>query len=148
MLEYLKQHNDVVTHSVIMHSHFLFRNHLCIVFELMQDTLYSKVIEQNTIGQAHSDVRGYAKKLIQALHELQQLGVIHADLKPENVLLRDDEVKLGDFGLSCFEHKTAITDVVQTILYRCPEAVLGAGISLTFCIYDDISCFNFFLRQF
>jgi serine/threonine protein kinase len=100
----------------------------------MQGSLYSKVIENNPNGRPHRDVRVCAKKLVQALHELRQLGVIHADLKPENILLRDDEVKLGDFGLSCFQDEAAATDVVQTIFYRCPEAVLGAGISLIYFI--------------
>jgi serine/threonine protein kinase len=55
------------------------------------------------------------------------LGLIHCDLKPENVLIRSYsrcEVKIIDFGSSCFvtDH---LTSYVQSRSYRAPEVILG-----------------------
>lgn len=44
-----------------------------------------------------------AKDGLKSLHEM---GIIHRDVKPENILLTNkDKVKIGDFGLSCFIEK-------------------------------------------
>ena len=44
--------------------------------------------------------------MLTALHYMHSLGIIHRDLKLENILMHDTgkdlmEVKIADFGLSC-----------------------------------------------
>jgi len=54
-------------------------------------------------------------------------GVIHCDLKPENILFTNDkadQIKVIDFGSSCFNFKTGFT-YVQSRYYRAPEKLLG-----------------------
>jgi serine/threonine protein kinase len=54
-------------------------------------------------------------------------GVIHCDLKPENILFTSDkcdQVKIIDFGSSCFHYKSGFT-YVQSRYYRAPEILLG-----------------------
>ena len=55
-----------------------------------------------------------------ALHYLGTIGVIHADLKPENIMLteRDTRVKLIDFGISLHVSKAKIGSEIQTMCYR------------------------------
>ena len=55
------------------------------------------------------------------------LGIIHCDIKPENIVLDDYDtgaVKLIDFGSSCFA-SDRLSTYVQSRSYRAPEVVLG-----------------------
>ena len=54
-------------------------------------------------------------------------GVIHCDIKPENILLCLDKktaVKIIDFGSSCFSGHQ-IYEYIQSRYYRAPEVILG-----------------------
>ena len=61
-------------------------------------------------------------------------GIIHADIKPENILLSNSilqkkfshsfDVKLVDFGSSCYFTDT-LTTYIQSKAYRAPEVIVG-----------------------
>ena len=51
-------------------------------------------------GMAESMVRAYTKQLLEAVNVLHDKGIIHRDIKGANILLADNGIKLGDFGLS------------------------------------------------
>ena len=60
---------------------------------------------------------------------LKHYGIMHCDLKPENVVLKKNEsnfVKLIDFGSAMFITDNTIHCEMQTLPYRAPEIVLGA----------------------
>ena len=59
---------------------------------------------------------------------MHRLGLIHCDLKPENIMIADfgePRVKLIDLGSSCFA-RDRLTTYVQSRSYRAPEVVLRA----------------------
>ena len=61
---------------------------------------------------------------------LQQVGLIHADLKPENIMLVDPvrqpyRVKVIDFGSASYVSKAACNTYLQSRYYRAPEIILG-----------------------
>jgi len=60
----------------------------------------------------------------------QQLGLIHADLKPENIMLVDPmrqpyRVKVIDFGSASHVSKAVCNTYLQSRYYRAPEIILG-----------------------
>ena len=77
-------------------------------------------------------LRVVAKQVLVALEFMHARGVIHCDVKPENIVLRRGDanarrrrVKVIDLGSSCFttDH---LSTYVQSRSYRAPEVVLGA----------------------
>lgn len=64
-----------------------FRNHLCIVFELLGDNLYDFIKANNFKGMSTNLIRKIASQLLVSLVFLSKQNIIHCDLKPENILL-------------------------------------------------------------
>ncbi len=92
--------------SVHLKRHFMFRNHLCLVFELLSYNLYDLLRNTNFRGVSLNLTRKFAQQLCTALLFLAtpELSIIHCDLKPENILLcnpKRSAIKIGDFGSSC-----------------------------------------------
>lgn len=50
-------------------------------------------------------------------------NVIHWDIKPENILLDDGEIKFSDFGWSIFSPESYRTTLCGTIEYLSPEMI-------------------------
>lgn len=74
-----------------------------------------------------SQVKLVAKQVSQGLKYMKNKGIIHCDIKPENILFTDDSTdgfKIIDFGNSCESYKTGFS-YVQSRMYRAPEIVLG-----------------------
>ncbi len=77
---------------------------LYIVMELLDgESLTDRIRREGRLAPA--DAAGLAVHLLSALHAAHDKGVIHRDLKPDNILLTRDEagrqhVKILDFGLS------------------------------------------------
>ena len=62
--------------------------------------------------------------------KLKQLGLIHADLKPENIMMVDPSrhpyrVKVIDFGSASHVSKAVPSTYLQSRYYRAPEIILG-----------------------
>ena len=84
----------------------MFRNHLCLVFELLSYNLYDLLRNTNFRGVSLNLTRKFAQQLCTALLFLAtpELSIIHCDLKPENILLcnpKRSAIKIVDFGSSC-----------------------------------------------
>ncbi len=91
-----------------------------------------------------------------ALQRASELGLVHRDIKPENILLtRKGEVKVADFGLSCWhegDHQqlnlTAPGVTMGTPLYMSPEQVEGKGVDPRTDIYSfGVTCYFMFTGQ-
>ncbi|KJE90477.1 hypothetical protein CAOG_08549 [Capsaspora owczarzaki ATCC 30864] len=71
------------------------------------------------------ETRRFARQLVSALDHIHQRGIVHRDMKPENLLLDDHmNIKLIDFGLSnIFEGKDALRTRCGSFEYSAPELI-------------------------
>jgi serine/threonine-protein kinase len=65
--------------------------------------------------------------VVEGLGAAHAAGLIHRDVKPENVLIADDgRIKIGDFGLArAITTTTSTGALIGTVAYLSPELVLG-----------------------
>ncbi|RNF00434.1 putative protein kinase [Trypanosoma rangeli] len=117
-------------------------NELFFVFEYMDGDLLGVIRKAKQI-QCHATaatappipypkIKGYIFQIFQSLAYLHQRGYFHRDMKPENLLVREDPisasqeiVKLADFGLvKEIRARPPFTDYISTRWYRAPELLL------------------------
>lgn len=65
--------------------------------------------------------------VVEGLGAAHSAGLIHRDVKPENVLIADDgRIKIGDFGLArAVTTSTSTGALIGTVAYLSPELVMG-----------------------
>lgn len=76
-------------HIVRMLDFFVFRNHLVIIFELLSHTIFDILQKNQFRGFNMALLRVITEQLLSAMSVLHKGGIIHCDLKPENVLLKE-----------------------------------------------------------
>ncbi len=82
--ENAEEHNLVRAFECFQH-----RSHTCLVFEMLEQNLYD-FLKQNKFSPLPLKViRPILQQVAMALKKLKSLGLIHADLKPENIMLVD-----------------------------------------------------------
>lgn len=141
LLELMNQHeNDFSSYIVKLKGHFMHRNHLCLVFELLSYNLYDLLRNTNFRGVSLNLTRKFAQQLCTALMFLStsELSIIHCDLKPENILLcnpKRSAIKIVDFGSSC-QLGQRLYQYIQSRFYRSPEVLLGLPYDMAIDIWS------------
>lgn len=79
------------------------------------------------VGLNINAVQAYSRQLLLALRHMKLCDILHADLKPDNILVSDklNYVKIADFGSASFSRDNAITPYLVARFYRAPEIILG-----------------------
>ena len=136
ILQLLK--DRTIADTVTLLDHFVFREHVCLVCELLGSNLFDYLKFNKFKGFPLQWVRSICQRLVNVMVELQNCEIIHCDLKPENILFTDKSkaaIKLIDFGSSCFNSEQMYT-YIQSRFYRAPEILLGAPYSLPIDIWS------------
>jgi serine/threonine-protein kinase PRP4 len=155
-LETLKRLNDADPedryHCLRLRRHFFHKQHLCMVFEPLAMNL-REVLKKygKDVGLHIKAVRSYAQQLFLSLKLLKRANILHADIKPDNILvshyfcttfgliLSNDYylklnlflllqvtenkllLKLCDFGSASHVADNDITPYLVSRFYRAPE---------------------------
>uniref|UniRef100_A0A8C4HV66 Protein kinase domain-containing protein n=1 Tax=Dicentrarchus labrax TaxID=13489 RepID=A0A8C4HV66_DICLA len=109
--------------------YFFDRDHVCLNFELLDQSLYSYMVGRDFRGLSMAELRPILFQLATTLSHLRSMDIVHADLKPDNVMIVDSKkqplkVKLIDFGLARPVSAVEPGVCVQTTWYRAPEVML------------------------
>jgi dual specificity tyrosine-phosphorylation-regulated kinase 2/3/4 len=122
----LKKAGGKKHHIVDYLEYFLFRGFICFVLGLECEDVYMALASQKFLGFSMPIVQVICKHCADALNFAHEQGIIHCDVKPENILFTNklrNMIRLTDFGCSVRVAKSFYT-YVQSRYYRAPEVVL------------------------
>ncbi|KAF8937683.1 hypothetical protein BGZ58_002329 [Dissophora ornata] len=101
---------------------------LHMVFELMEGNLYQLIKDQNGLKLEESRIKSMVFQVLRGLQHMHSKGFMHRDMKPENILVNGDTVKIADLGLSReLKSRPPYTTYVSTRWYRAPEVILRSS---------------------
>ncbi len=107
-------------------------------------TLRSKMRDA---GCKMQDVISYAIQIGEALQEAHSHGIVHRDVKPENIMVnKKNQIKVMDFGLAKLKGSLKLTktsSTVGTIAYMAPEQIQGGEVD----VRSDIFSFGIVLFE-
>ncbi|WP_026117718.1 protein kinase domain-containing protein [Nocardiopsis alkaliphila] len=85
-----------------------------------------------------SDLQRLAVSTATALAAIHAAGVVHRDLKPDNIMLAPDGPRVIDFGIARAVEATSVTasGVVGTIGYMAPEQLEGARLTAAVDVFS------------
>lgn len=111
-------------HIVRMERTFEHKGHLAIVTESLSMNLRD-VIKRfgKDVGLNMRAVRAYAHQMLLALSLMRKCSIVHADIKPDNVLVSENKavLKVCDLGTAAEVSEGEITPYLVSRFYRAPE---------------------------
>ncbi|KAL9100725.1 MAG: hypothetical protein Q9163_003932 [Psora crenata] len=115
-------------HMIRLDRSFEHKGHLCMVFENLSINL-REVLKKfgRDVGINLKAVRAYAQQMFSGLSLLRKCNILHADLKPDNVLVNESRnvLKICDLGSASDASENEITQYLVSRFYRAPEIILG-----------------------
>ncbi|OBU01608.1 U4/U6 small nuclear ribonucleoprotein prp4 [Pseudogymnoascus verrucosus] len=119
---------DDKKHMIRLERHFEHKGHLCMVFEHLSINL-REVLKKfgRDVGINIRAVRVYAQQMFLGLTLMRKCNILHADLKPDNILVTENRsmLKICDLGSASDASDNEITPYLVSRFYRAPEIILG-----------------------
>lgn len=115
-------------HIIKFVRYFEHKGHLCMVFENLSMNL-REVLKKfgRDVGLNLRAIRAYAQQIFLGLSLLRKCNILHADLKPDNLLVNEQRniLKVCDLGSASPASENEITPYLVSRFYRAPEIILG-----------------------
>lgn len=121
---------------------FIHKQHLCLVFENLSLNLRELIKKHGRhYGLHYSAVRRYSRQMFIALDHLQKCDTVHADLKPDNILVDEEtsKLKICDLGSAAETWQLEVAPYLASRFYRAPEIMLGVPYSFPIDVWS-IGC--------
>lgn len=110
---------------------------------IVMEYVHSKTLKQLIRSRGNipiDEAVNIMKQLVSAVEHAHKMGIIHRDVKSQNVLVKDDgTVKLSDFGIASIVGVADITKtdtVIGSVHYMAPELAQGQPVKVQSDIYS------------
>ena len=101
---------------------------LNLVFEYMETDLLELMKSKEPKKLSEDQIRDIMHQTLLGLSFMHKYGFFHRDMKPENLLLTGNKIKIADFGLAReIRSLPPYTEYVSTRYYRAPECILQSN---------------------
>jgi eukaryotic-like serine/threonine-protein kinase len=117
--------------------------HICTLYDVGPDYLVMEMVEGETLATLlrkgalpMSQVLHYGAQIADALSAAHAKGITHRDLKPGNIMIAKNGIKMLDFGLAkSASDETATLAIMGTPAYMAPEQMEGKSCDARTDIY-------------
>eukprot|EP00915_Cephaloidophora_sp_WS-2016_P010361 GHVH01015099.1.p1 GENE.GHVH01015099.1~~GHVH01015099.1.p1 ORF type:complete len:307 (+),score=29.41 GHVH01015099.1:1399-2319(+) len=127
MIHLIDQSDVTSSHHTRVIDSFYWRSRMVIVMPLYGMDLYQRLLRSETLGSKDMFTR-LATQILSCLCELHNCGIIHSDIKPENIVEGFHRAEKCNYYLIDFGMARLTSDIVsyyiQTRSYRAPELLL------------------------
>jgi serine/threonine protein kinase len=130
--------------------------YICTVYDIQehdaQQFIVMEYVEGKTLREVVpvkklQDAISYAVQIAEALHEAHTHGIVHRDIKAENIMVNSkNQVKVMDFGLAKLKGSLKLTktsSTIGTLAYMAPEQIQGEEVDAR----SDIFSFGIVLYE-
>ncbi|KAG0273794.1 hypothetical protein BGZ96_004658, partial [Linnemannia gamsii] len=112
---------------------FEYKNQHCIVLEYCKKTLTQYLNDNTTMTK--SETQALCKEVCEGVQYLHTQGYAHRDIKPDNILMVNDHIRIGDLGAATRPGPTGdLTGYYGTRGYSAPENTAAAGCTYTIAV--------------
>ncbi|KAJ3415459.1 hypothetical protein HDV05_004901 [Chytridiales sp. JEL 0842] len=119
----LNNHINIIKLKEVIRDHTT--DELNFVFEFMDGNLYQQMRDREGKMYKEDEVKRWMFQVFLGLSHMHKHGFFHRDMKPENLLMKGDVLKIADFGLAReIRSRPPYTEYVSTRWYRAPEVLL------------------------
>ena len=110
-----------------------------LVMEYVQGTTLKQLIQEKGHLPPATAVQ-ICVRILSALQHAHERGIVHRDIKPQNILVADDgHIKVADFGIARIANSKTLTrddSVMGTVYYYSPEQATGQKVGATSDLYS------------